>query len=768
MTINRSSIPTKNSTKSPQTNQLQTFRISGMDCAGCAQSLEKAVAGLDHVESSDVSFTTELLRVQGDASPESIVSCVRSMGFDVVEPEDDEASAEPAPQNFWQYMWARLETRCALFAALLMMPGLVLHELLGREALWMDVTSLAAMGLAGWPIARSAWRALRNRQITINVLMTVAALGAAIIGAFAEAGMVLVLFALGEALEGYTGSRSRHAIRSLMEVAPQMALRIATVNGSPRTQEEQEVHIRELAVGDTILVKPGERIPMDGRVLAGESAVNQAAITGESRPIDKAPGADVFAGSINGEGTLTLRVTTLAEDNTISRVIAMVEEAQERKAPAQRFVDRFAQRYTPAVMVLAVAVAVLPPLLLGQPFLNPDPNTFGWLYRGLALLVVACPCALVISTPVSIISAIANGARHGVLFKGGAHVEALSRVRCVALDKTGTLTQGAPTVVTVHASNCRDKMRLRGTSEQTSAQTVDEECAECVDVLALASAVERYSEHPLAKAIVAASEEQGVGRAYPPAQAVRALPGRGVTGTVDGQELLVGSHAYFDQHIQHAADRCTDAAADAARGYTPMLLSVDGTYRGTITVADALRPSSADAVRELRHLGLEHVVMLTGDHASTAAALAESVGIDDVRAELLPGDKLDAVRSLEQECGMTAMVGDGINDAPALAAASVGIAMGGATSSAQAMETADITLMSDDLRQLPFAVRLSRAAMRTIRTNVLLSIGIKLVFLVLVLLGWGTLWMAVLADMGTSVLVTLNGMRLLRRPVLGL
>lgn len=748
---------------------LQTFRITGMDCAGCAQSLEKAVATLADVESSQVNFTTETLRVQGNAGEEAIVARVRSAGFDVADPNGDDASAEPGVPDFWHYLWASIETRCALFAALLMLPGLVLHELMGRDAVWINVPSVLAMALAGWPVAISAWRGVRTGQITINVLMTVAAIGAALIGAFAEAGMVLVLFALGEALEGYTSNRSRHAIRSLMEVAPQTAIRIEKLgeatDGLAAAHEETTVAIDELAIGDTILVRPGERIPMDGRVLSGRSAVNQAAITGESRPIDKAPGGDVFAGSINGEGSLTLRVTTLAEDNTISRVIALVEEAQEHKAPAQRFVDRFAHYYTPAVMLLAVAVATVPPFLWGQPFLNPAPGTFGWLYRGLALLVVACPCALVISTPVSIISAIANGARHGVLFKGGAYVEALSRVRCVALDKTGTLTLGAPIVLTVHASDCQQKMRLHRVDEEAE---IDASCERCEEVLALAYAVERYSEHPLARAIVAASEQQGLHRAYPPAESVRALPGRGVTGTVAGRELLVGSHAYFDQHIGHAEERCTDAHADAARGYTPMLVSVDGAYRGTITVADGVRPSSGQAVKELRQLGLDRIVMLTGDHAPTATALAASVGIDDVRADLLPGDKLEAVQGLEAEAGATAMVGDGINDAPALAAASVGIAMGGATGSAQAMETADVTLMSDDLRQLPFALRLSRAAMRTIRTNVVLSIGIKLIFLLLVLLGSGTLWMAVLADVGTSVLVTLNGMRLLRRPVLGL
>jgi Cd2+/Zn2+-exporting ATPase len=435
-------------------------------------------------------------------------------------------------------------------------------------------------------------------------------------------------------------------------------------------------------------------------------------------------------------------------------LIQMVEEAQERRAPAQRFVDQFARYYTPGVVVLAVLVATLPPLLFGQPFLNPNPETFGWLYRGLALLVVACPCALVISTPVSIISAITNAARNGVLFKGGAHVEALSRVRTVAFDKTGTLTQGAPTVITVHAADCADKMQFDR-----------DECAMCDEVLALASAVERHSEHPLARAVVAAAARRGLSEAYPAAETVTALTGRGVTGRVDGRQVTVGSHAYFDQQqIAHAPERCQEAEREAQRGYTPLLISADGDYLGTITVADGVRPHSRAAVQQLKENGIGSIVMLTGDHAATAQAIAQEVGVTDIRAELLPEDKVTAIQALERSAGPTAMVGDGINDAPALATASVGIAIGGATGTAQAMETADVTLMSADLRQLPFALKLSRAAMGTIRTNVVMSIAIKLVFLVLVLLGVGTMWMAVLADVGTSLLVTLNGMRLLRQP----
>jgi Cd2+/Zn2+-exporting ATPase len=731
------------------TNSFQ-FQVTGLDCAGCAQSVEKAVSQLPGVNHCELAFTTAKLRVNGQVTAATITDKVQALGYGIVaanEASPTSATPEALP-NFWGYLWQRRETQWALFGALFILPGLLLTELLGYEHNVIHTLSLLAMVAAGWPIAQSAWRALLNRDININVLMTLAAIGAVIIGAYTEAGMVMVLFALSEALEGYTGNRARHAIRSLMATAPNSATVIAR-NGVavPPTQYP----ITQLQIGDLLRVRPGERIAMDGRVRSGQSAVNQAAITGESLPLDKTVGDDLFAGSINGEGVLTLEVTHLAADNTISRMIRLVEEAQEKRAPVQRFVDQFARYYTPAVVVLAALVATVPPLFFGQPFWNPDPDTFGWLYRGLALLVVACPCALVISTPVSLISAITNAARQGVLFKGGAFVEALSRVRAIALDKTGTITAGQPTVVAIRSTSCAEMTPLGS-----------DDCPACDDLLALASAVEEQSEHPLARAVVNAAQQRGLHQRYAPAQAVTALTGRGVTGIVDQRQVTIGSHAYFDTTFGHASNHCLAATDDAQRGYTPLLVSVDGIYHGALAVADTVRATSQSAVQELKAAGMAAVVMLTGDNRGAAQTIGAQVGVTDVRAELLPADKLTAIRELQATHGAVAMVGDGINDAPALAAADVGIAIGGATGTTQAMETADVTLMSADLRQLPFAVRLSRAAMRTIRINVALSIGIKLAFLVVVLLGWGTMWMAVLADMGTALLVTLNGMRLLR------
>jgi Cd2+/Zn2+-exporting ATPase len=758
----------------------QTLHIQGMDCAGCARTVEQGVCSLPGVESVELNFTSEKLQVTGSVSREAVIARVRALGYDVADTASTQAPE--ATGSFLQFMWQRSATRLALLGALLILPGVVLHELLGIDHWLIDLMALGALLAAGIPIARSAWRALTiNRAITINVLMTIAAIGAVVIGAYTEAGMVMVLFALGEALEGYTSSRTRDSIRSLMQVVPATATLLRRSPPQPQQSntmgaialepthaadsgcttgccppaaantQEQHVPVETLQPGDVIVTRPGERIPMDGRVLAGESSVNQAPITGESRLIERGPDDTVFAGSINGAGVLEIEVTHRAEDTTISRLIRMVEEAQEQRAPTQRFIDRFAQYYTPAVVALALLVAIVPPLLFGQPFWNPDADTFGWFYRALALLVVACPCALVISTPVSIVSAISNASRQGVLIKGGVHLETLNRVRTIAFDKTGTLTAGKPTVVQTRTATCH-------TSCSTDQQAA---CADCDDLLALASAVEQRSEHPLAQAIVTSAAQHHVQDRYPAATHVTALAGQGVTGQVAGREVLLGSHRSFDANISHTPDVCAAATADAAAGYTPVLVSADNRYIGTIAVADTVRASSREAIAHLQRAGVQRLVMLTGDTASTAQRIGDEVGVTEVRADLLPEDKVEAVRELQQR-GPVAMVGDGINDAPALATADVSIAMGGqAGGTAQAMETADITLMRDDLRLLPFVLRLSRATMRTIQMNIVLALGAKLAFLVLVLLGMGTLWMAVLADMGTSLLVTLYGVRLL-------
>lgn len=754
-----------------------TLKITGMDCAACAQTIERGVAKLDGVQTCALSFTSETLRVEGEITQETIVQRVRELGYNVSQTPAHLTPDTPNPDTtLWRFMLSRRDTQLALLGALLILPGLIFNEIvpsLGFSHPLLDLFSLAAMFVAGYPIARSAWRALTiNHEININVLMTIAAIGAAIIGEYSEAGLVITLFAIGEALEGFTAQRARDSVRALVALTPRRAavLRPCMDCGEHLGQdgyeggpcpfcgvELQMVEVNDLIRGDRIVVKPGERIPMDGRVLAGTSTVNQAAITGESLPVPRQKGEEVFAGSINGEGALEIEVTHLAADNTLARMIQMVEEAQDKKAPAQRFVDRFAKVYTPAVVVVAALVAVIPPVFFGKPFWNPDPTTQGWLYRALELLVIACPCALVISTPVSLISAISNAACHGILIKGGAHLETLAKVQAMAFDKTGTLTMGQPAVIGIHAIDC--------TNPETGF------CELCNDLLARASAVERHSEHPLAGAIVRASEIRGVQHRYPAAGAVTALAGKGVRGQVNGREVIIGSHTYFDAEFPHPAEVCGAVEAATRQGYTPMLVSDGQTFAGYITVADVCRPNSKIALSALRQEGIAHLIMLTGDHETTAQNIAAQVGVTDVRANLLPEHKVDAARALLAEFGTVAMVGDGINDAPALATTSVGIAMGGAAlrhgsgqglgqGSAIAMETADVVLMGDDLEKLPFLIRLAKMTMRVIRANIALSLGIKVLFLGLVLFGWGTMWLAVLADMGASLLVTGNGMRL--------
>ncbi len=714
-----------------------------MDCANCARELEDSIARLDGVQAVRVEFATGRMRVSGGVSFEALRQRAEALGKRI-EPADTVSTAAPAAARggatgFALYLTARPETRLALLGGALILVTLAASALLVLPEGLAEALYTAAMVIAVYPIARSGLNTLRiSRTFSINLLMTIAAVGAVVIGEHLEAATVIFLFALGEALEGYTAERARRSLGALVKLAPAQAVRLNPDGGS------ETVPVARLQVGDLIAVHPGERVPMDGVVTAGSSSVNQAPITGESLPVYKAPGAPVYAGTLNGDGALEVRVTHLAADNTLSRIIRLVEEAQSNRAPSQRLIDRFAHYYTPGVVLLALAVALVPPLVFGAPFHDAADGARGWLYRALTLLVIACPCALVISTPVTIISAITAAARRGVLVKGGAHLEALGQVRAVAFDKTGTLTLGSPVVTQVRALDCDGSGR----------------CPACDNLLALAAAVEQRSAHPLARAVLDAARARGVEAAFAPADDVATLAGRGVQGRVGGHLVTVGSHRLFDSDHPHDSGLCGLVAQAEAGGETAMLLAHDDQVRGFIAVADQVRTESQAVVAALRGLGL-HTIMLTGDNAAVAQAVGGRVGVDAVRADLLPADKADAVRGLLRAHGPVAMVGDGINDTPALAAASVGVAMGGA-GSAQALETADIVLMADDLAQLPYAVRLARFARRLIAQNIGLSVGLKLAFVALALAGGATMWMAVLADMGMSLAVTLNGMRPLR------
>ncbi len=714
----------------------QKFIVEGMDCADCALTVERGVRKLPGVDKAELDFATTVLVVEGEVQPEALRQWVSALGYRLVDEPDTRryASREPFLPGFVRYLFAGRETRLALAGGVLIAAAFSLSRLGVAQPVVYGLQILALL-LAGYPVARSAVsNLLINRSFNMNFLMATAAVGAVVIGEIPEAASLIFLFAVAEALEGFTTDRARRSLGELADMAPPQALRL---DG----ESEQLVPVAELRVGDLVLVRAGDRIAIDGQIQRGQSEVNQAAITGESLPAAKSPGDAVFAGTVNGSGVLEVEVTRPAGETTLSRIIRMVEQAQSQRAPVQRFVDRFARYYTPAMMVLALLVALIPPLLFGEPLLNQSDGARGWLYRGLAMLVIGCPCALVISTPVTIISAVSAAARRGVLIKGGAYLEALQRVQVVAFDKTGTLTRGVPRIASARSVDCDDAPV----------------CAECDEVLALAAALEQHSSHPLAQAVLDAAEQRGVVGRYPPAEALKNLPGMGLEGQVNGQLATIGNHKLFDQFHPHGDELCIWVESAEALGQTTMLVCDGQRVRGYLAVSDSLRPESAAVVGELKREGRQ-VAMLTGDNPGAAGAVAAQLGIQLVQAGLLPEEKVAAVKRLQAEVGQVAMVGDGINDAPALAAAEVGIAVGGA-GSAQAMETADVVLMGEDLTQLPFALRLAKQAYRLILENVAVSIGIKLVFLALALAGWTTMWLAVLGDMGVSLLVTFNGMR---------
>ncbi len=720
-----------------------TLKITGLDCMDCANELETSVAALPGVQDVNVRFFDSTLTVRGDVDLVKLRNLINKLGYHEVLHQDDvdggdEAAVQPiAVVGFWRYLIRQVETRLALIAAVVILASFT--------ASWLGVSrgvviamQIGALILAGWPIARSGFVNLWiNRTFNINFLMTVAGLGALAIGEYAEAATLILLFDLAEALEGFTNERARGAISQLRALSPTHAIRL-------EAGIEQRVPVEDLVVGDTILVSPGERIPVDGVIAEGHSDINQAPITGESMPVWKEKGDSVFSGTVNGSGRVLIEVTRLVADSTLHRIIEMVTEAQSRQSRSQKFIDKFAQYYTPAMVILALMMAVLPPLLFGAPFLNPIDGGRGWLYRALALLVISCPCALVISTPVTMVASLTKAAREGVLFKGGIFLEQLARINVFAFDKTGTLTLGEPQVVDTKDLDCMEAAA----------------CEPCDDLLALAYALERHSTHPLAQAIVKEAEARGVTHCYPAARDLVTRGGLGLEGRVNGYKMTIGSLRMFEKEHVIPDEVRTWVMEAEGQGRTAMLLCDGDRVRGFIAVADTLRPESQAVIGALNRMK-KHTLMLTGDNSAVASAVGGSLGLDDVRANLLPGDKQTAVEQLRESYGAIAMVGDGINDAPALAAANLGIAMGG-SGSAQAMETADVVLMADDIHQLPFAIRLSAFANRLIRQNIGFSLGSKLLVAVFALLGYAPLWLAVLADMGVSLLVTANGLRALR------
>jgi Cd2+/Zn2+-exporting ATPase len=584
--------------------------------------------------------------------------------------------------------------------------------------------SVLSMLIGGRQTFLKGLRAIKNFNLNMNFLMSIAIIGAIAIGEWPEAAMVTFLFALAELIEVYSLDRARHAIRNLMEIAPDTA--------SVKEAGEWRVKpVKDITVNAIVWVRPGERLPLDGVITKGQSTINQAPITGESMPIDKKVGDPVFAGTINEVGSFEFKVNTQPGDTLLAKIIRAVQQAQSERAPTQRFVDQFAKYYTPLMVLFAILIAAIPPLLFNAAFLP-------WFYKALVLLVIACPCALVISTPVTIVSALANAAKHGVLVKGGTYLEQGHLLKAIAFDKTGTLTYGKPVVT--------DLIAITSLTEK--------------ETLHLAASLDSHSEHPIAEAIVAFWQNSTSEKNLLSVEEFKAIPGRGVTGIINGQRYFLGNHRLAEE--QSICSKETEKLLKQLeeQGKTTIVLGTEKYVIGIVAVADTPRESSKEAIKILHQLGLKSI-MITGDNPTTAQAIAKHLGIDDVRANLLPEDKLKVIDELQKKYGMVGMVGDGINDAPALAKASIGFAMGhGGTD--VALETADIALMEDNLDKLPFFIKLSRRTWRKLVENISLSIGIKAIFFILALLGLATLWMAVFADMGASLIVVLNGLAILK------
>ena len=693
------------------------FKIEGMDCHEEVAILEKRLKKLTGLEAMAADVLRQRLTITYDAaklSTATIAEAVAQTGMRAWLEHDEPVG--PAPS-------AATRRLLVIVSGVLVGVGMALEFTHVNRGAMIAAYALA-IASGGVYSVRRALQAARSLSLDINVLMAVAVVGAMFLGQWGEAASVVFLVALAQLLEARAMERARSAIRAVMDLTPVEAfVRDGDAGGLRR------IPVDRIAVGTLVVVRPGDKIPLDGRVEAGESHVNQAPVTGESLPVEKRAGDEVFAGTINGRGSLDVRVTRLRGDSTLARIIDLVERAQAQRAPSQTFVERFAHVYTPIVLVLAVLIAIVPPLVFAA-------SWSAWIYRSLVLLVISCPCALVISTPVSVVSALAASARKGVLIKGGARLERLADIRAIAFDKTGTLTKGALQVV--------DVIPLDGVPSDR--------------LLRLAASVESHSEHPIAGAIVAHARDRGVALAT--TTGFQALPGFGAQAQVEGMPVLVGNHRLFEER-----GLCTPSVHDAVEalaGQGRTTVVIGGTQPiGLVGISDQPREAARDALQMLREQGVRHIALLTGDHATAARVISEAVGVDEVHAGLLPADKVQTVEALKARFGSVAMVGDGINDAPALASADVGIAMGVAGSAA-ALDTADVALMADELSKIPYALRLSRATVRNIRANIAFSIVLKAAFLVLAIAGLATLWMAVVADMGASLIVIANALRLLR------
>ncbi|MDE1171749.1 MAG: heavy metal translocating P-type ATPase [Verrucomicrobium sp.] len=699
-----------------------TLRVAGMDCADEVEALEQVFRPVKGIREVRVNLMGGKVTLRHDESVTSddLIKLVAKAGLKGSR-DDAEAGDVDSLKRYHQIAVAV----SGLFTGV----GLLIHWTKVTPEWSADIAFGVAIVAGGWFVVPKAIRVLGRLSLDMNVLMTVAVAGALAIHQWSEGAAVTFLFALSELLEAFSLTRARRAVQSLMKLTPEVAL---LKNGDAF----EEVPVEEVPVGATITVKSGQRIPLDGKIVAGDSSVDQAPITGESMPVAKKAGDEVYAGTINGSGSLDIETTKAYRDTTIAKIIHLVEEAQSQKAPSQRFVDRFARIYTPAVMVAALLVILIPPLAFGGEWLT-------WFYRGLVLLVIACPCALVISTPVSVVSGLTAMARRGVLIKGGAVLEAVGKIRALAVDKTGTITEGKPRVTRIVRWKAEDDAQ----------------------VVRIAAAIDTHSEHPLAQAVVAYATEQKI--AFPRAEQYQAQSGRGAEAVVEGHRYFVGNHRFTHELGVCSPDLEEKLAEIEGEAQSVVIVGhrphdgCQGEILGILAVGDAIRENAREAIDILHRAGVNPVVMLSGDNQRTASAIARQAGIDEAHGDLLPDQKIEYVKKLIAAHQFVGMVGDGVNDAPAMAAATVGIAMGAAGTDT-AIETADMALMQDDLTKVAEAIRLGRRTVRVIQFNIGFALALKAVFLVLAVLGYTSLWLAILADTGATLLVVMNAMRLLR------
>ena len=696
---------------------MKTYRVQGFSCSNCANTFENNVKALQGVEDAKVNFGASKIYVQGTTTIEELEE---AGAFENLKVRDDKEQ-KVVRESFWKQK-ANIKV---YISAVLLVVSWILSQQYGENHLIPTIGYATAIVIGGYTLFIQGFKNLSKFKFDMKTLMTIAIIGAAAIGQWGEGAMVVILFAISEALERYSVDKARQSIESLMDIAPKEAV-------IRRNNEEIKVHVEDILVGDIMIVKPGQKLAMDGRVVKGISTLNQAAITGESVPVTKTLEDEVFAGTLNEEGLLEVEVTKKVEDTTIAKIIHLVEEAQAERAPSQAFVDRFAQYYTPLIVVLALLIAVVPPLLFSAAWST-------WVYQGLAVLVVGCPCALVVSTPVAVVTAIGNAANNGVLIKGGIYLEEAGALKAIAFDKTGTLTKGVPAVT--------DIITYSGNEN---------------DLLTITAAIEKGSQHPLASALMREAESRGLDFDKLVVEDFQSITGKGVKAKVNNEMYYVGSPKIFEEiHGVLESNQKRQINDIEAQGKTVMVLGNEEEILSLIAVADEIRETSKAVINQLNKIGIE-TVMLTGDNERTAREIGKQVGVSDIKASLLPEDKLNFIKELRGKHKKVGMVGDGVNDAPALAASTVGVAMGGAGTDT-ALETADIALMSEDLNQLPYTIKLSRKAVAIIKQNITCSLAIKLLALLLVIPGWLTLWIAIFADMGATLLVTLNSLRLLKR-----